>query len=77
MNMGCIFFQLTPAEALAGVTINAARALGIADHYGSLEEDKVADFCLWDIDHPNELAYQLGHCPLQRRVIDGQITDTS
>ncbi|WP_257280021.1 imidazolonepropionase [Endozoicomonas sp. ISHI1] len=75
MNMGCIFFQLTPAEALAGVTINAARALGIADHYGSLEEDKVADFCLWDIDHPNELAYQLGHCPLQQRVIDGQITD--
>ncbi len=77
MNMGCIFFELTPAEALAGVTVNAARALGIADHYGSLEEDKVADFCLWDIDHPNELAYQLGHCPLRQRVVDGVISDVS
>ncbi|WP_153301358.1 imidazolonepropionase [Endozoicomonas arenosclerae] len=77
MNMGCIFFQLTPAEALAGVTINAARALGVSDQYGSLEEGKAADFCLWDIDHPNELAYQLGHCPLQQRIIDGQIVDTN
>ena len=75
MNMGCILFQLTPAEALAGVTIEAAKALNIDNQYGSIAEGKVADLCLWDIEHPNELAYQLGHCPLQQRIIDGNIID--
>lgn len=75
MNMSCVFFQLTPAEALAGVTREAAKALRIDQDYGTITEGKVADLCLWDIDHPNELAYQLGHCPLQQRIIDGRIID--
>ncbi|MGI9275568.1 MAG: imidazolonepropionase [Endozoicomonas sp.] len=72
MNMGCVLFQLTPAEALAGTTREAARALGVDQDYGSITEGKVADLCLWDIDHPNELAYQLGHSPLQQRIIAGE-----
>ncbi|MRI34735.1 imidazolonepropionase [Endozoicomonas sp. OPT23] len=75
MNMSCIFFRLTPAEALAGTTINAAKALGIEDQYGSIDLGKNADLCLWEIDHPNELPYQLGHCPLKQRIISGRIID--
>ncbi len=75
MNMSCIFFRLTPAEALAGATINAAKALGIDSQYGSIAIGKTADLCLWEIDHPNELPYQLGHCPLKQRIIAGSIVD--
>ena len=75
MNMGCVFFQLTPAEAMAGTTREAAKALGVDQDYGSIIEGKMADLCLWDIDHPNELAYQLGHCPLQQRIIAGEVVN--
>ncbi|WP_439886557.1 imidazolonepropionase [Pseudomonas sp. MBLB4123] len=60
MNMACTLFRLTPEEALAGVTLHAARALGLAASHGSLEVGKVADFVAWDIRHPAELAYWLG-----------------
>jgi len=60
INMGCTLFRLTPEEALAGVTLNAARALGLGDTLGSLEAGKMADFVHWPVKHPAELAYWLG-----------------
>lgn len=62
VNMACTLFRLTPAEALAGVTRNAARALGLADR-GTLEVGKRADMALWRIGRPAELAYWLGGNP--------------
>ncbi|MDX1443045.1 MAG: imidazolonepropionase [Gammaproteobacteria bacterium] len=59
MHMGCIFFGLTPDEALRGVTINAARALG-HDDIGHLDVGARADFTLWDLEGPEYLTYQLG-----------------
>lgn len=63
MNMGCVLFGLTPAEALVAVTRNAARALGLAESRGTLEVGKIADFALWDIEEPAELAYRIGFNP--------------
>ncbi len=60
LNMACTLFGLSPAEALAGVTRNAARALGLGDELGTLGVGRRADFVLWDIGHPAELAYWLG-----------------
>lgn len=68
LNMACTAFRLTPEEALAGVTLNAARALGMAASHGSLEAGKVADFIAWDIQRPAELAYWLGG-DLPKRVV--------
>jgi imidazolonepropionase len=70
MNMACTLFRMTPAEALAGVTVNAARALGLADR-GALAVGCVADLAVWDCDHPAELAYRIGYNPLWRRIIGG------
>lgn len=72
MNMACIFFRLTPEEGLAGVTRNAAAALGLGESHGTLEPGKVADFCVWDIDDPAELAYRVGFSPLSVRVRAGR-----
>jgi imidazolonepropionase len=60
LNMACTLFRLTPEEALAGVTRNAARALGIATETGTLEAGKAADLVVWDVEHPAELAYNIG-----------------
>lgn len=60
LNMACTAFCLTPAEALAGVTRNAARALGLGDTHGTLAVGKVADAVLWDVEDPSELAYSFG-----------------
>lgn len=68
MNMACTLFGLTPEEALAGVTLHAARALGISDTAGSLEPGKEANFVAWEIDHPAELSYWLGGT-LSKQVI--------
>jgi imidazolonepropionase len=59
LNMGCTLFRVTPAEALAGVTRVAARALGLTDR-GTIEAGKLADLAVWDVDHPAELAYPIG-----------------
>lgn len=64
-------FRLTPAEALAGVTREAARALGLADEIGTLEVGRRADLALWDVAHPRELTYWLGRNPLAGVVRDG------
>jgi imidazolonepropionase len=59
MNMSCTLFGMTPSEALAGVTRNAARALELADR-GTLANGMRADVALWDIAEPAELAYRIG-----------------
>jgi imidazolonepropionase len=70
LNMGCTFFRLTPEEALRGVTLHAARALGLHDR-GTLAASQRADFVAWDLQHPNELAYWFGHNPCRRRIVAG------
>ncbi len=71
LNMACTLFRLTPEEALRGVTVNAAKALGLADR-GQLLAGQRADFCVWDIEHPNELSYYFGRNPL-RQVVRGGV----
>jgi imidazolonepropionase len=68
LNMGCTLFRMTPEEALAGVTLHAATALGLGDSHGSLEVGKVADFVAWQIERPADLAYWLGG-DLPKRVV--------
>ncbi|MDJ0779267.1 MAG: imidazolonepropionase [Gammaproteobacteria bacterium] len=63
MNMACTLFRLTPAEALRGVTINAARALGLETETGSLEVGKQADLVVWDVTEPAMLSYRVGVNP--------------
>jgi imidazolonepropionase len=70
LNMACTLFRLTPEEALAGVTLHAARALGLADR-GRLAPGLRADLAIWDAEHPRELAYRFGVNPLQQRVFQG------
>lgn len=74
MNMACTLFRLTPEEALAGVTIHAARALGLAATHGSLAVGKRADFVLWDIGTPAELAYAIGANPRVASVRGGVLS---
>ncbi|OKK41402.1 imidazolonepropionase [Pseudomonas protegens] len=68
LNMACTCFRMTPEEALAGVTLHAAQALGMEKTHGSLEVGKVADFVAWQIDRPADLAYWLGG-DLEKRVV--------
>jgi len=71
MNMGCTLFGMTPAEALAGVTRNAARALGLTDA-GTIAPGQRADLAVWDVSHPAELAYRIGFNPLHARIFGGE-----
>ena len=70
LNMACTLFRLTPEEALRGMTVNGARALGLADR-GRLAAGQRADFVVWPHAHPNELAYAFGHRPAARIVVAG------
>jgi imidazolonepropionase len=72
LNMACTLFRLTPEESLAGVTRNAARALGLNDR-GVLEPGLRADFVLWDIESPAELSYAFGSCPRTQTVFNGAV----
>lgn len=72
MNMACTLFRLTPEEALLGTTVHAARALGLADR-GRIAAGLRADLCIWDADHPAELAYRIGATPLHHRIFGGRL----
>ncbi|AOR80039.1 imidazolonepropionase [Novosphingobium resinovorum] len=71
MNMGATLFRLTVPECLAGVTRNAARALGLADR-GTLEAGKRCDLAIWDVERPAQLVYRMGFNPLHARIWSGQ-----
>jgi imidazolonepropionase len=72
MNMGATLFRMTVAECIAGVTREAARALGIDDEVGTLEAGKYCDLAIWEIERPAELVYRIGFNPLHKRVWRGQ-----
>lgn len=71
MNMGATLFRLTVDECIAGVTREAARALGILPETGTIETGKYADLAIWDVQRPAELVYRIGFNPLWKRVFRG------
>lgn len=72
MNMGATLFRMTVDECLAGVTREAARALGMAERIGTLEAGKACDLAIWDIERPAELVYRMGLKPLHARIRGGR-----
>jgi imidazolonepropionase len=74
MNMACILFGLAPEEALAGMTINAARALGLEDEIGTIAAGKAADLCVWRLESLAELGYWIGLPGPERRIYAGNDT---
>jgi imidazolonepropionase len=73
MNMAATLFRLTIDECIAGVTREAARALGLLGEIGTLEAGKRCDLAIWDVERPAELVYRMGLNPLHARVFGGQI----
>ena len=72
MNMAATLFHMTVEECLAGVTREAARALGLLGETGTLEAGKWADLAIWDIERPAELVYRMGFNPLHARIWRGK-----
>jgi imidazolonepropionase len=72
MNMAATLFEMTVDECLAGVTRNAALALGLGSEIGTLEVGKSCDLAIWDIERPAELVYRMGFNPLYARIWRGQ-----
>ena len=72
MNMGATLFRMTVEECLAGVTREAARALGLQDETGTIEAGKSADLAVWDAQAPADLVYRIGFNPLHQRVFQGR-----
>ena len=72
LNMAATMFRMTPEEALAGVTREGAAALGLGASHGTLEVGKAADFVVWNIDRPAELAYRIGGNPAALAVRAGR-----
>jgi imidazolonepropionase len=69
MNMAATLFRLTPEEALAGMTRNAARALALDGEIGTVEVGKRAELCVWDVEEPAELVYRIGFNALHERIV--------
>ena len=72
MNMAATLFRLTVEECLAGVTREAARALGLHHEIGTIEPGKSCDLAIWDVERPAELVYRMGLNPLHARIWKGQ-----
>jgi imidazolonepropionase len=72
LSMACTLFGLTPEEALAGMTVNAARALGLEREIGTIASGKAADLCVWRVSRPAELCYWIGHPGPERRFVGGE-----
>jgi imidazolonepropionase len=72
MNMAATLFRMTVTECLAGMTREAAYALGLGDETGTLEAGKACDLAIWDIERPAELVYRMGFNPLHARIWRGQ-----
>ena len=72
MNMACTLFGLSPEEAVAGMTVNAARALGLAHEVGSIAAGKAADLAVWRIESLAELGYWVGLPGPERRIFAGR-----
>ena len=77
MNMACTLFGLTPEEALAGMTINAARALGLEGEIGTIAPGKAADLAVWRVESLAELGYWIGLPGPERRIFAGEDTYTA
>lgn len=75
LNMGCALFNLTPEETLAGVTRNAAKALGIDDEVGTLEVGKRADIVLWRVNNPAQLSHIVGGVTCEKVLYCGEVRD--
>jgi imidazolonepropionase len=71
MNMAATLFRMTVAECLAGVTCNAACALGLADETGSLAPGLACDLAVWNVERAAELVYRIGFNPLHARIFGG------
>jgi imidazolonepropionase len=72
LSMACTLFGLTPEEALAGMTREGARALGLQDETGTISAGKAADLCIWRIGRPAELCYWIGMSGPERRIVAGE-----
>lgn len=71
LSMACTLFGLTPEEAVAGMTVHAAQALGLEKEVGTIAFGKAADLCVWRVSRPAELAYWIGHPGPERRIVAG------
>jgi imidazolonepropionase len=72
LSMACTLFRLTPEEALAGVTVHAAKALGLGEEIGTVTPGKAADLCIWRVSRPAELCYWIGHPGPEKRIVAGE-----
>ena len=71
LSMACTLFGLTPEEALAGMTVHAAKALGLEKEVGTISTGKAADLCVWRVSRPAELSYWIGLPGPERRIVAG------
>lgn len=71
-NMGCTLFGMTVEEALAGITRDGARALGLGNEIGTIETGKRCDLAIWDVERPAELVQWIGAKPLHGRILNGE-----
>jgi imidazolonepropionase len=71
LSMACTLFGLTPEEALAGMTVHAAKALGLEKEIGTISTGKAADLCVWRVSRPAELAYWIGLPGPEKRIVAG------